>query len=202
MSGRQKAAILLVTLGPERAARLFGHMRDDEIEALTLEMAKLSRVEAEVTEAVVKEAVETSSAMSYVGMGGFDFAREVLEKSLGAGRAAEIMGRLSAVIEARPFEFLRRTPPEQIVAFLRAEAPQTMALTIANLHTQLAAEVLAQLPPGPQAEVALRIATMNETSPDVIKEVEAVMRQKLANVISQEYSAAGGVRSSVGIPHP
>src|SRR4051812_3284917 len=121
MNGRQKAAILLVTLGPERAAQLFGHMRDDEIEALTLEMAKLSRVEADVTEAVLVEAMETSAAMGYIGSGGFEFAREVLEKSLGAGRASEIMGRLSAVIEARPFEFLRRTPPEQIVAFLRAE---------------------------------------------------------------------------------
>jgi flagellar motor switch protein FliG len=199
MTGRQKAAVLLVTLGPERAAQLFGHMRDDEIEALTLEMAKLSRVESDVTEAVITEAMETSAAIGYVGSGGFEFAREVLEKSLGENRASEIMGRLSAVIEARPFEFLRRTPPEQIVAFIRAEAPQTMALTIANLHTQLAAEVLAQLPPETQSEVALRIATMNETSPDVIKEVEAVMRQKLANVISQEYSAAGGVDSLVDI---
>src|SRR3954465_14507342 len=90
MPGRQKAAILLVTLGPERAAQLFGHMRDDEIEGLTLEMAKLSRVEADVTEAVVAEAIETSTAMSYVGAGGFEFARDVLEKSLGPGRAAEI----------------------------------------------------------------------------------------------------------------
>ena len=199
VSGRQKAAILLVTLGPERAAQLFGHMRDDEIEALTLEMAKLSRVDADLTHAVVEEAMATTAALAYVGTGGFEFAREVLEKSLGSTRAAEIMGRLSAVIEARPFEFLRRTPPEQIVAFLRSEAPQTMALCIANLHTQLAAEVLAQLSPDTQAEVALRIATMNETSPDVIKEVEAVMRQKLANVISQEYSAAGGVDSLVDI---
>src|SRR3954453_18705455 len=199
MSGRQKAAILLVTLGPERAAQLFGHMRDDEIEALTLEMAKLRRIEPDVTEAILSEAMATSTAMGFIGAGGFEYAREVLEKSLGAGRAAEIMGRLSAVIEARPFEFLRRTPPEQIVAFLRNEAPQTMALTIANLHTQLAAEVLAQLPPETQSEVALRIATMNETSPDVIKEVERVMRSKLANVISQEYQVAGGVGSLVDI---
>src|SRR3954468_13542179 len=199
LSGRQKAAILLVSLGPERAAQLFGHMRDDEIEALTLEMAKLRNLNTEVTDAVLEEAVETTAAMGFIGTGGFEYAREVLEKSIGEARAAEIMGRLSAVIEARPFEFLRRTPPEQIVAFLRPEAPQTMALTIANLHTQLAAEVLAQLPPEKQAEVAWRIATMNETSPDVIKEVEAVMRQKLANVISQEYSAAGGVDSLVDI---
>jgi flagellar motor switch protein FliG len=199
MTGRQKAAILLVTLGPERASQLFGHLRDDEIEALTLEMAKLRNVDVETTEAVIGEAMEMSAAMNYIGSGGFEYARDVLEKSLGATKAAEIMGRLSAVIEARPFEFLRRTPPEQIVAFLRNEAPQTMALVVANLHTQLSAEVLAQLPPDIQAEVALRIATMNETSPDVIKEVEAVMRQKLANVISQEYSAAGGVESLVDI---
>jgi flagellar motor switch protein FliG len=199
MNGRQKAAILLVSLGPERASQLFGHLRDDEIEALTLEMAKLRNVDVDTTEAVVTEAVEMTAAMQFIGSGGFDYAREVLEKSFGTGKAGEIMGRLSAVIEARPFEFLRRTPPEQIVAFLRNEAPQTMALVIANLHTQLSAEVLAALAPETQAEVALRIATMNETSPDVIKEVEAVMRQKLANVISQEYSAAGGVDSLVDI---
>jgi flagellar motor switch protein FliG len=199
LNGRQKAAVLLVSLGPERAAEIFTHMRDDELEALSLEMAKLQRVEADLTETVMEEVVQTSHAMNYIGRGGFEYAREVLEKSLGPARAGEIMGRLSAVIEMRPFEFLRRTPPEQICAFLRNEAPQTMALCIANLHTALAAEVLSLLPPETQAEVALRIATMNETSPDVIKEVEAVMRQKLANVISQEYSAAGGVESLVDI---
>src|SRR5204862_3228025 len=191
--------VLLVSLGPERAAELLGHLHDEEIEALTLEMAKIRQVEADTTEAVMTEVVETTAAIDYIGHGGFDYARDVLEKSVGPARAAEMMGRLSAVIEMRPFEFLRRTPPEQICAFLRNEAPQTMALTIANLHTTLAAEVLAQLAPETQAEVALRIATMNETSPDVIKEVESVMRKKLANVISQEYQVAGGVNSRVDI---
>jgi flagellar motor switch protein FliG len=199
LTGRQKAAVLLVSLGPERASALLGHLQEDEIEALSLEMAKTRQVAAETTEAVMEEVVETTSAIHYIGHGGFDYARDVLEKSVGAQRADEIMGRLSAVIDMRPFEFLRRTPPEQICAFLRNESPQTMALTIANLHTTLAAEVLAQLAPETQAEVALRIATMNETSPDVIKEVESVMRRKLANVISQEYQVAGGVSSLVDI---
>jgi flagellar motor switch protein FliG len=193
ISGREKAAVLLVSLGPERAASLFSYLREEEIESLSLEMAKLRQVENDVREAVLEEVVDTAAAVEYAGAGGFEFAREVLEKSLGPERSEEIMGRLSAVIEMRPFEFLRRTPPEQICAFLRNEAPQTMALVIANLHTTLAAQVLAQLAPEKQAEVAIRIATMNETSPDVIKEVEAVMRQKLANVISQEYASAGGV---------
>lgn len=193
LKGRQKAAVLLVALGPERAAALVGHLREDEIEALSLEMAKLRQIGQETTEAVLDEVVATANAQAFASRGGFEYAREVLEKSLGVERSDEIMGRLSAVIEMRPFEFLRRTPPEQICAFLRNEAPQTMALVVANLHTTLAAQVLALLPPETQAEVAVRIATMNETSPDVIKDVEAVMRQKLANVISQEYSTAGGV---------
>jgi flagellar motor switch protein FliG len=192
IAGRQKAAVLLVALGQDKAAELFSHLREEEIEALSLEMAKLREVGPETTEAVLAEAVETAAAADYAAHGGFDYAREVLERSLGSERSQEIMGRLSAVIEMRPFEFLRRTPPEQICAFLRNEAPQTVALVVANLHTTLAAQVLSLLTPELQAEVAVRIATMNETNPDVIKDVEAVMRQKLANVISQEYASAGG----------
>src|SRR3954451_12462601 len=116
MTGRQKAAILLITLGPDRASQLFGHLRDDEIEALTLEMAKLRNVDFETTEAVVGEAMEMTAAMNYIGAGGFEEERDGLEKSLRWTKPSEIMGRLSAVIETRPFEFLRRTPPEQIVA--------------------------------------------------------------------------------------
>ena len=123
----------------------------------------------------------------------------MLERALGSDRAAEIVGRLSSVIEMRPFEFLRRTPPEQIVTFLRNEAPQTIALVVANLHTTLAAQVLSNLPEAEQADIALRIARMGETSPDVVKQVEGVMRQKLANVVQQEYSAAGGVKSLADI---
>src|SRR3954468_5758542 len=119
LSGRQKAAVLLVSLGPERAAELLGHLHEEEIEALTLEMAKMRQIPADTTESVMTEVVETSNAVEFVGHGGFDYARDVLEKSVGPLRAAEMMGRLSAVIEMRPFEFLRRTPPEQICAFLR-----------------------------------------------------------------------------------
>ncbi len=119
----------------------------------------------------------------------------MLERALGTEPPTEIIGRLSSVIEMRPFEFLRRTPPEQIVAFLRNEAPQTIALVVANLHTTLAAQVLAHLPEAEQAEIALRIARMGETSPDVVKQVEDVMRPKLATVVQQEYTAAGGVKS-------
>src|SRR3954447_17579009 len=148
---------------------------------------------------VINEAVETVLAEDYIAEGGVDFARNVLQRSLGASRAEEIIGRLAATIERRPFEFLRRTPAEQIHVFLRNESPQTIALVIANLHTTLAAQVLSQLDPEHQAEVARRVALMAETRPEVVEHVETVMRQKLSNVIAQEYAAAGGVKSLADI---
>jgi flagellar motor switch protein FliG len=193
--GRKKAAVLLVSLGPEKAAQIFKHLHYDEIESLSLEMAKLQSLDPNVSGSVLEELAATVQAYESLAMGGVDYAREVLELALGSDLAAEIVGRLSSVIEMRPFEFLRRTPPEQIATFLHNESPQTVALVVANLHTTLAAQALSSLPETGQAEIALRIARMTETSPDVVKQVEEVMRQKLASVVQQEYSAAGGVKS-------
>ncbi|WP_320669651.1 flagellar motor switch protein FliG [Patulibacter defluvii] len=193
--GRRKAAILLVSLGAERAADVFKHLREDEIEALSLEMAKLGQVPPEHVDGVFDEAAALAVALQSYAEGGVDYARDVLERSLGAERAEEIIGRLASVIEMRPFEFLRRTPPDQVVAFLRAESPQTQALVIANLHTRLAAQVLAALEPHEQADIAWRVATMSETSPAVVRRIESVVRGKLASVGSQDPTAAGGVQS-------
>ena len=195
IAGRQKAALLLVSMGSERAADVFRHLREDEIETLSLEMAKLQQVPLGMIEAVLEEFSATVQAYDSLSSGGVDYAREVLERALGQDRAAEIAGRLSTLIEMRPFEFLRRTPGEQIVNFLRNEAPQTVALVVANLHTTLAAQVLSLLPDHDQADIALRIARMGETSPEVVKQVEEVMKQKLANVDTLEYRVAGGVKS-------
>jgi len=163
------------------------------------EIAKPPKVPSEVCQAVIEEAVESVLAEGYLAEGGVDFARSILERSLGTEKAQEIVGRLAATIERRPFEFLRRTPPEQIHVFLRSESPQTIALVIANLHTTLAAQVLSMLDPDDQAEVARRIAVMNETRPEVVQHVETVMRQKLSSVIAQDYATAGGVKSLADI---
>jgi flagellar motor switch protein FliG len=195
VKGRKKAAVLLVSLGPERAAEIFKHLHSEEIEALSLEMAKIQQIDPAVTSNVMEELAATVQAYESFAAGGVEYAREVLERALGPARAAEIIGRLSSVIEMRPFEFLRRTPPEQIITFLRNESSQTVALVVANLHTTLAASVLSALPEQEQADIALRIARMGETSPDVVKQVEEVMKAKLAAVGQQEYSAAGGIKS-------
>jgi flagellar motor switch protein FliG len=195
INGRKKAAVLLVSLGPDRAAEIFKHLRDEEIESLSLEMAKLQRVDPLTTATVLEELAATVEAFDSLMAGGVDYAREVLERALGPERALEIIGRLSTVIEMRPFEFLRKTPPEQLVTFLRNESPQTVALVIANLHTSLASQVLSHLPGSEQADIALRIARMGETSPEVVKQIEAVMKKKLDSVVQQEYSSAGGIKS-------
>ena len=195
LAGRKKAAVLLVSLGPDKAAEVFKHLRDEEIESLSLEMAKLQRVDPLTTVTVLEELAATVEAYDSLMSGGVDYAREVLERALGAERALEIIGRLSSVIEMRPFEFLRKTPPEQLVTFLRNESPQTVALVVANLHTALASQVLSHLPGNEQADIALRIARMGETSPEVVKQVEGVMKKKLDSVVQQEYSSAGGIKS-------
>jgi flagellar motor switch protein FliG len=199
LKGIRKAAVLLVAIGEERAGEIFRHLGESEVEALSLEIAKSSKVPTRICRDVITEAVETVLAEDYIAEGGVEFARNVLQRSLGASRAEEIIGRLAATIERRPFEFLRRTPAEQIHVFLRNESPQTIALVIANLHTTLAASVLSQLDPEDQAEVARRVALMAETRPEVVEHVETVMRQKLSNVIAQEYAAAGGVKSLADI---
>jgi flagellar motor switch protein FliG len=194
LRGPQKAAVLLVALGEEKAGEVFKHLGEHEVEALSLEIAKSRKVSGDVYREVVSEAVETVLAEDYVAEGGVDYARSLLERSLGTSKAELIINRLAATIERRPFEFLRRTPAEQIAVFLRNESPQTMALVVANLNTSLAAEVLSLMAPEEQAAVALRIATMSETRPEVVEHVEAVMRQKLSNVTLQDYAAAGGVK--------
>jgi flagellar motor switch protein FliG len=199
LQGIQKSAVLMVALGEDRAAEIFRHLSPTEVEALSLEIAKAPKVPSEVCHEVVTEAVESVLAEDYVAEGGVEYARSLLEKSLGGELAEEIIARLSATIERRPFEFLRRTPPEQIHVFLRNESPQTIALVIANLHTTLASQVLALLDPLDQADVARRVAKMAETRPEVVSQVETVMRQKLSNIVAQEYASAGGVKSLADI---
>jgi flagellar motor switch protein FliG len=195
LTGRQKAAVFLITIGTTRAADILKFLSEREIEAISAEMASLWRVKAETADAVVQELAERFEAQDEFAMGGPQFAREVLEHLLGPTRAEEILGQITAQAELRPFDFLRRTPPEQIATFLADEAPQTIALVVASLHTTLGAKVLGCLTPEVQANVAMRIATMEDTNPGVVEDVERGLRLKLSNVLTQEFSQAGGVDS-------
>jgi len=195
MNGRHKAAVALVALGPERAAEILSHMPPTEVEVLSVEMAELWGVDAATTEGVLDELADGVDSKAGLMSGGIDYAREVLVHLVGPDRADEILGGLATGGEFRPFEFLRRTPPEQIRTFLADEAPQTIALVLASLYSGLSGRVLAELPAELQTDVAARIALMGETNPEVINDVDAGLRLKLSAISTKEFASPGGVDS-------
>jgi flagellar motor switch protein FliG len=198
ISGARKAAVLMAALGSERAASLIQLLGEEEIESLSKEMARLSSVGAETTASIFSELTAGSGAGAGAVSGGLEFAHEVIERALGPERAADILGRLSGG-ESRPFEFLRRSPPERIVALLRGESPQTVALVLASLHANLAAGVLSRLPEADQPDLALRIARMGNAGTHVIQLVEAAIRHKMGEETEEEYATAGGAKALAGI---
>ena len=199
LSGVQKAAILLITLGPERSAGIFKHLKEEEIEELTLEIANTRTVGPDVKEAILEEFYGVCLAQQYIAEGGINYARELLEKSLGSEKAMDVIGRLTASLQVKPFEFVRKTDATQLINFIQDEHPQTIALILSYLAPGQAAQIISGLSPDRQADVARRIAVMDRTSPDVIKEVENVLEQKLASLVNQDYTIIGGVDSVVEI---
>ena len=181
LSGKQKAAILLVSLGTEVSANIMKSLREDEIEELTMEIANLKRVSTEVKDQVVEEFLQICIAQEYIVTGGIDYARDILEKALGAQKAKEIISKLTATLQIRPFDFARKTEPSQLLNFIQNEHPQTIALVMAYLRPEQAAAILSSLPPLQQVEVARRISTMDRTSPEVLREVELVLEKKLSS---------------------
>ncbi|HZO36574.1 MAG TPA: flagellar motor switch protein FliG [Solirubrobacteraceae bacterium] len=195
LPGRMKAAIMLLSIGTERAAQVMRHLDKEEVELIAVEMARTGRVDPGTAWAIAEEALGDARPDGFVIEGGLEHARDVLERSLGSDRAAGIVRRLSALVERRPFEFLRSVPPHEIHAFLANESRQTAALVIANLPPTLAAQVLAEFGPTEQAEVSARVATMVDSSPEILAAIEDVVRQKLSTIVSHDYAAAGGVTS-------
>ncbi|MCL2800731.1 MAG: flagellar motor switch protein FliG [Treponema sp.] len=198
-TGRQKAAIFLVTIGSEISAEIFKYLREDEIETLTFEIARLETIDAEQKDAILQEFQELMMANQFISTGGIDYARELLEKSLGSQKAIDIINRLTSSLQVRPFDFIRRTDPAHLLNFIQQEHPQTIALILAYLEPNKASIILQNLPHEVQSDVARRIATMDRTSPKVLREVERVLEKKLSSLSSEDYTAAGGVESIVEI---
>ena len=198
-TGIQKAAILLIALGPERSADIFKHLKEDEIEELTLEIANTRSVSPQVKEDVLNEFYQICLAQQYIAEGGIGYAKELLDKALGEDRAKEVITKLTASLQVRPFEFVRKTDPSQLLNFIQDEHPQTIAMILSYLTSAQAALVIGALPPEKQADVAKRIAMMDRTSPDVIKEVERVLEKKLSSLVNQDYTIVGGVDAIVNI---
>ena len=199
LTGRQKAAIFLISLGPEVSAEIMKHLREDEVETLTFEIARQEKVNPDFKDAVLEEFQELMNAQNFITTGGIDYARELLEKSLGSQKAIDIINRLTSSLQVRPFDFIRRTDPAHLLNFIQQEYPQTIALILAYLEPGKAAVILQNLPEEMQAEVSKRLATMDRTSPEVLREVERVLEKKLSTLSSEDYTAAGGVEAIVEI---
>ena len=199
LTGIQKAAILLIALGPEKSSLIFKHLKEEEIEDLTLEIANTKSVSPAVKEQIINEFYEVCLAQQYIAEGGIGYAKELLEKALGQEKAMDVIGKLTASLQVKPFEFVKKTDASQLLNFIQDEHPQTIALILSYLSSSQAATILAALTPEKRADVAKRIATMDRTSPDVIKEVERVLESKLSSLVNQDYTIIGGVDAVVDI---
>ena len=199
INGIQKAAILMIALGPEKSAMIFKHLKEDEVEELTLEIANTRSITPQLKESVVNEFYQVCLAQQYIAEGGINYAKELLEKSFGSEKAMDVIGKLTASLQVKPFEFVRKADATQLLNFIQDEHPQTIALILSYLAPGQAALIVSALPPDRQADVTKRIAVMDRTSPDVIKEVEKVLESKLSSLVNQDYTIVGGVDAVVEI---
>lgn len=197
LTHRQKTAIVIVAMGPEVAGKVLRYLDEDEVEQITLEIARMDKISPEVRETVIEEFRDLCVAQEFIAEGGIQHARQVLENAFGPEKANELITRVIQAMQIVPFDFIKKTDPSQLLNFIQDEHPQTIALVLAYIPPNHAAQVLQGLSPELRAEVARRIAIMDRTPPDVIHEVEKVLERKLSSVISQDLTSAGGVKALV-----
>lgn len=199
LSGIRKAAILLVSLGVETAGNVLQHMKEEDVEEVSIEVARLENIAPDAVEAVLEEYNEMSMAQEYVTQGGKSFAEEALRMALGDSRAEQIIMRIEAATEVSGFHQLQTADTDQLSSFLQSEHPQTAALIFSHIHAQKAAEVLGELEEEDQGEILYRLASMEKTSPEFIDDVEEVLKEKMGAVLGSQLSEAGGVEVAAEI---
>lgn len=200
LNGIQKAAILMIALGPEISSSILKRLPDQMIEKVTYEIANTTKITAQQKETIMKEFLDMTLAQDYISQGGLDYAKNLLTKALGSQKAKEIIDTVSEITQQRrPFAIARKADSQQLFNTISKEHPQTIALILCYLQPDKAATVLSGLPDELQADVAFRIATMNTTSPVVIRQVESVLEKKLSSVIGNDYASIGGVNTLVDI---
>lgn len=199
LTGRQKASIFMISLGPEKSAQVMKHLSEEEIEQLTLEIANIRTINDQQLKSVTQEFTQLYMASHYIAQGGIEYAKEVLEKALGNEKALSIINSLSSNLQIKPFDFVRNTDPSQLLNFIQGENSQTIALIMSYLDSEQAAAILSSLPSDRQAEVAKRIAIMDSTLPEIIREVENTLEKKISSLGTQDHTIAGGINSIVQI---
>ncbi|PBB05869.1 flagellar motor switch protein FliG [Salimicrobium humidisoli] len=199
LSGKQKAAALLISLGPDVAAQVYKHLSEEEMEQLTLEISSVQKVDSAQKEEIVEQFHKIALAQDYISQGGISYAKEVLEKAVGSDEASNILSRLTSSLQVKPFDFARKAEPAQVLNFIQNEHPQTIALVLSYLDASQAGQILSELPQEVQADIARRIATMDSTSPEVIYEVEQILENKLSATLTNNYTETGGIEAVVEV---
>lgn len=192
LTGKRKAATVLVALGPDLSSRVLQHFKQNDVEDLVLEVLTIGSVADDTANQVVEEFYHRAVAHDRRAVGGVDYARDLLARTLGDDRAHEVLGRLTEKGRPRPFDFLRQTDPAQLATFLQEEHPQTVALVLGHLPHAQAASVLKALPLAIGSEVALRLAAMDRTPPEVVDAVEAALQQRMSGFIIPDSARVGG----------
>ena len=199
LTGKQKAAILLISLGPDVASSVYKHLSEEEIEKLTLEISSVKKVDSLAKEEVLEEFHNIALAQDYISQGGIGYAKTVLEKALGNEQASIIINRLTSSLQVRPFDFARKADPTQILNFIQNEHPQTISLILSYLDASQAGQILSELPQEMQADIAKRIAVMDSTAPEIINEVEQILERKLSATVTHDYTQTGGIEAVVDV---
>ncbi|MBS4198953.1 flagellar motor switch protein FliG [Bacillus sp. FJAT-49732] len=199
LTGKQKAAILLISLGPDVASSVYKHLTEEEMEKLTLEISSVRKVDSSAKEEIMDEFHNIAIAQDYITQGGIGYAKTVLEKALGAEQAMTIINRLTSSLQVRPFDFARKADAGQILNFIQNEHPQTIALILSYLDPEKAGQILSELPQDKQTDIAKRIAVMDRTSPEVISEIESILERKLSATVTQDYTQTGGIEAVVDV---
>ncbi|WP_100010961.1 flagellar motor switch protein FliG [Lentibacillus sediminis] len=199
LTGKQKAAILLISLGPDVSAQVYKHLSEEEIEKLSLEISSVKKVDSSVKEDVVDQFHQIALAQDYISQGGIGYAKTVLEKAFGSSEASTIMERLTSSLQVRPFDFARKADPQQVLNYIQNEHPQTIALVLSYLGADQAGQILSDLPQEMQADIAKRIATMDSTSPEIISQVEHVLEKNISASFTEDYTQTGGIQAVVEV---
>jgi flagellar motor switch protein FliG len=199
LNNRQKAAVVLMCLGPEISGKVVRHFNEEQTEQLSLELARLDKITPEQREHVINEFYDIAIAQDFIAEGGVEHAKQLLFNAFGQEKADEMVGRVMAAMQVLPFDFLRKADPAQVQSFIQDEHPQTIALILAYMPMNGAAQILTKLPSDLRADVASRIAMMDQTPPEVIRRVEQVLEKKVSSILNQEMAQAGGPKALVDL---
>ena len=193
LTDEKKAATIVVALGAEKASKVYKYLDSDEVEKLTYEIARLGHVTSEDTEEVLDEFYKTALTQKVVTEGGMEYAKEVLEKAYGKSTADELLGKITKYLKNRPFDFIQDSDGKSLFSVLQHERAQIIALVLSYVDTDLAAEVIKELPEHKRIQVVENIATMDRASPSAIKIVEQELKKKFEKVFTADFTEIGGI---------